>query len=278
MVLVVALLFILSLVILVIGGIMCIVAAFQQGILWGLAYMFVPFAWLVFLIKYWEEAKTGFLTSITGGAMMAGVLICSPSFRAGFEHGMHHGKQATEKSQKAAAELSSQIDADRNRIVDLQDELAKVTAAANQHYKELADRRKALKAGDQSAVHQFNVDAADYQKQVTHLKDVTNQIASLNAEVDALMSKRISETKNLPPPKEVVIYSTSWCGVCKQAKAYMDGKGIAYRDVDVEKSPEGAQEYRAHGGNGSVPLIVVGDQTMTGFSPQRLDEMVGNSS
>ena len=46
-----------------VGGIMVLVAAFRQSVLWGLACLFVPFASFVFCIMHWQEAKSGFLLS-----------------------------------------------------------------------------------------------------------------------------------------------------------------------------------------------------------------------
>jgi glutaredoxin-like YruB-family protein len=87
-------------------------------------------------------------------------------------------------------------------------------------------------------------------------------------EVEDLLAKQAAEKK------QVVIYSTSWCAVCRSAKQYMDSKGIKYREVDVEKSKEGAEEYRRQGGDGAVPLIVVGDKKLKGFDPHALDAML----
>lgn len=47
------------------GGIILLIAAFRVSILWGIG-MFIPFVGIVFLFKYWEEAKTGFLISLGG--------------------------------------------------------------------------------------------------------------------------------------------------------------------------------------------------------------------
>ena len=37
--------------------------------------------------------------------------------------------------------------------------------------------------------------------------------------------------------KKVVMYSTSWCGYCKKARAYFKKNNIAYSDYDIEKNP-----------------------------------------
>lgn len=75
--------------------------------------------------------------------------------------------------------------------------------------------------------------------------------------------------------REVKILTTTWCGVCKKAKAYLAGKGIYFSEYDVETSDIGRQEYKRLGGKG-VPIILVGKQRMNGFSSSRLDEMLKN--
>ena len=45
-------------------GIQLVILAFQTSILWGVCYLFVPFAALVFIVKYWDEASYPFLRSL----------------------------------------------------------------------------------------------------------------------------------------------------------------------------------------------------------------------
>lgn len=63
----------------------------------------------------------------------------------------------------------------------------------------------------------------------------------------------------------VVMYSAAWCGVCKKAKQYFAEQGIEYEEHDVEKSSQGKAAYKRLGGKG-VPIILVGDRRMNGFS------------
>jgi glutaredoxin len=70
---------------------------------------------------------------------------------------------------------------------------------------------------------------------------------------------------------QVVLYRTSWCGYCRQAASYMQQKGIAYVERDIETSAENKAEYRQLGGTGGVPMLVFGQKTMMGFSPANFD-------
>ena len=65
--------------------------------------------------------------------------------------------------------------------------------------------------------------------------------------------------------KKVVMYSASWCGVCKKAKRYFAEKGIKYTEYDVENNAEAKLAFKKLGGKG-VPIILVGRQRMNGFS------------
>jgi hypothetical protein len=50
----------------IVGGFMVVFAAFRESALWGLACLFIPFASLVFLIKFWDAGKRGFFVSLAG--------------------------------------------------------------------------------------------------------------------------------------------------------------------------------------------------------------------
>ena len=62
-----------------IAGLVLLTKAFQASILWGLAYLLVPFAALFFVIVYWHDTKKAFFYLLGGFALlMVGVLLGSP--------------------------------------------------------------------------------------------------------------------------------------------------------------------------------------------------------
>ena len=253
-----------------IGGVMMIVAAFRVSIVWGLAYLLVPFAALVFLFKHWAEAKKGFLINATALCVFLGLFFTFPQSRpavAGWVVG-HWVPSAVGSANQQKDKYEPALSEARERLATLQTERDKLKTETDVKFQELTSRRNALNIKDQPAVLQFNVEATAYLKQMEQVKGLTQELADANAAVEDLLAKRAAEKK------QVVIYSASWCSVCQQAKRYMDSKGISYREVDVEKSREGADEYRRLGGDGAVPLIVVGDRKMRGFNPSQLDSML----
>ncbi len=65
--------------------------------------------------------------------------------------------------------------------------------------------------------------------------------------------------------RQVVMYATSWCPYCRQARNYFRQQGIPYVEYDIEKDAGARRAYRAFGGQG-VPVIFVGKRRMDGFT------------
>jgi glutaredoxin-like YruB-family protein len=74
----------------------------------------------------------------------------------------------------------------------------------------------------------------------------------------------------------VEIYVTEWCGYCKQAQRYMNSRGISYVAYDIEKDSSAKKRHKELGGRG-VPLIIIGSNRMSGFSPETLEYYLNNS-
>lgn len=74
----------------------------------------------------------------------------------------------------------------------------------------------------------------------------------------------------LPANVRVVVYTTSWCPVCKRAKRWMTEHGVAFEERDVEASSSVARQMRAINPGGGVPTFDVDGQVMVGFSESGL--------
>ncbi|MEB3032155.1 mycoredoxin [[Mycobacterium] nativiensis] len=63
----------------------------------------------------------------------------------------------------------------------------------------------------------------------------------------------------------LVMYTTQWCGYCRQLKAALKNFDIAYDEVDIESDPTAAEFVAsANGGNRTVPTLRFADgSTMT---------------
>ncbi len=72
----------------------------------------------------------------------------------------------------------------------------------------------------------------------------------------------------------VIIYTTSWCGVCKAAKAHLRKRGVSFIEKDVEKDPAAAAEKEALAPGSGVPVISVGGEVLVGYDQAALDAML----
>lgn len=77
--------------------------------------------------------------------------------------------------------------------------------------------------------------------------------------------KEDDQGKEKKRSKQIVMYSTQWCGACKKAKKYFRENNITFQEYDVETSEKGRRDYDALEGNG-VPIILIGKKRMNGFS------------
>lgn len=66
---------------------------------------------------------------------------------------------------------------------------------------------------------------------------------------------------------EVILYATSWCGYCAKTREFLGERGIAYTELDIEKSSEARRAYDALGGRG-VPVLNVNGTVIHGYNPQ----------
>ena len=71
----------------------------------------------------------------------------------------------------------------------------------------------------------------------------------------------------------VVMYATSWCGYCTAARTFFTANGIRFVERDIEQSSTFHDEHRRLGGQG-VPLILVGDEKISGFNEARLRSLL----
>lgn len=100
----------------------------------------------------------------------------------------------------------------------------------------------------------------------------------ITVDVVSYKSVKIENVEFYQAPKrtrqsdKVIMYSTSWCGYCKKAKKYFNQNNIAFNEYDIEKNKAANQQFKKLGGRG-VPLILVGNKKMSGFSEQGFERI-----
>lgn len=81
---------------------------------------------------------------------------------------------------------------------------------------------------------------------------------------------------------KVVMYTTAVCPFCINAKHLLEGKGVAFEEIRVDRNPSLREKMMADSGQRTVPQIWVGDTHVGGFTDLwaleksgKLDDMLG---
>ncbi|MBI2675157.1 MAG: glutathione S-transferase N-terminal domain-containing protein [Candidatus Aenigmarchaeota archaeon] len=74
---------------------------------------------------------------------------------------------------------------------------------------------------------------------------------------------------------EVKIYTTTLCPYCKMAKNFFKGKGIEYKELNVEHNPIAAAEMMAKSRQMGVPVIDIGGKIIVGFDKSAIEKALG---
>lgn len=119
---------------------------------------------------------------------------------------------------------------------------------------------------------QGNVHYGDSPPENAKLKRITGKVSSYTSvSVEEFVYDPGNITKR-KRSKEVIMYSTSWCGYCKKAALHFRKNNIPFTEHDIEKSEQAAREYKKLNGRG-VPIILIGDQRMNGFNATVFDRV-----
>ena len=61
------------------------------------------------------------------------------------------------------------------------------------------------------------------------------------------------------------LYTTAWCGLCLQAKALLEARGLAYEEIPLDDDPAFRQTVFELGGRWTVPLVVIDGEPVGGY-------------
>lgn len=73
--------------------------------------------------------------------------------------------------------------------------------------------------------------------------------------------------------KRVILYSQPGCPPCYAAKQYLAARNIPFEYKDVQADPAALRELVKLNSH-STPTIVVGEEVMIGFDPDRLESLL----
>ena len=64
---------------------------------------------------------------------------------------------------------------------------------------------------------------------------------------------------------EIVVYSTSWCGPCKNAKRLLKERGLDFTEVDIEEIGWSRDDLYKKTGGRTVPQIIFDGKSIGGY-------------
>jgi thioredoxin reductase (NADPH) len=91
---------------------------------------------------------------------------------------------------------------------------------------------------------------------------------------------RVGNDGALPvqPPK-IVVYTTSWCPYCREAKRYLEERGLPYEEIDIERTPGAAERVeRWSGGYRTVPTFDAAGRIIVGPDLAALEEALRSAT
>jgi glutaredoxin len=77
--------------------------------------------------------------------------------------------------------------------------------------------------------------------------------------------------------KEVVVYTTSWCGWCRKTLAFLDKQGVAYENRDIEADDTWRDELIEKTGGTTIPVVEIDGEIIRGYDPTRMAQLLRSS-
>ena len=66
---------------------------------------------------------------------------------------------------------------------------------------------------------------------------------------------------------DLTLYTARWCRDCREAKRFLDKNGIAYTEVDIEKTPGAADAVLRNVGKRAIPQFVIDGEWVQPYRP-----------
>ncbi|MCC6202942.1 MAG: glutaredoxin family protein [Gammaproteobacteria bacterium] len=67
-----------------------------------------------------------------------------------------------------------------------------------------------------------------------------------------------------------------WCPYCAEARRWLEQRKVTWCEYNVARDRVGKKRYREARGRG-IPVVLVGKETLHGFSADRLDAAIARS-
>jgi mycoredoxin len=75
---------------------------------------------------------------------------------------------------------------------------------------------------------------------------------------------------------DLTVYSSPWCGDCREAKRFLAKHNIPYKEIDITTTPGAADEVVKNTGKRAIPQFVIDGEWVQPYDPREgflYDEM-----
>ena len=66
---------------------------------------------------------------------------------------------------------------------------------------------------------------------------------------------------------DLKLYTAHWCRDCREAKRFLDKNGVAYTEIDIEKTPGAADAVLRNVGKRAIPQFVIDGEWVQPYRP-----------
>jgi glutaredoxin len=66
---------------------------------------------------------------------------------------------------------------------------------------------------------------------------------------------------------QILLYSAEWCRDCREAKRFLIQHGIRFTEIDIENTPEAAEEVIRNVGKRAIPQLVIDGKWVQPYRP-----------
>ena len=74
---------------------------------------------------------------------------------------------------------------------------------------------------------------------------------------------------------EIILYSKPNCSACKRTKLLLQALEVPYEERDVLEKETYLKEAQATGFS-ALPILIAGEEVLSGFQPAKLQELFGS--
>jgi glutaredoxin len=77
------------------------------------------------------------------------------------------------------------------------------------------------------------------------------------------------------PPSKVIVFTQEGCPPCGWVKTFLADHGVEFEERSIDSGFGAARELTEKYKSQSTPTVVIGDQVLIGYDPERLVQLLG---